>query len=672
MLLSSTWDDDAVRRVGAAIGDEVREYGVDVLLAPGINLQRNPLCGRNFEYYSEDPLLSGLTAAAYIDGVQSAGVGTSIKHFAVNNQEINRLANDARVSQRALRELYLRNFEYAVRRSAPWTVMTSYNYVNGRYTSEDKELLTDILRDEWGYDGAVATDWGGGLDTPAQIAAGNDMIQPGSDERYRAIVDAVRSGRLSIGDVDRSVERILRLILRTPRFRGCAFSETPDLVSHAALTREVAAEGMVLLKNDGDALPLDGKRRIALFGATSYRFIAGGTGSGDVNKAYVVDLRDGMLGAGFELLPSLDEAYRDHMRRQRVIVDSINSKRKWYIPHAREAEIAGISALADAAAGQADAAVITIGRSAGEGFDRHVEDDYMLSGDELQLIEEVSRAFHAAGKRVVVILNVCGLVDAAQWRDKADAILIAWLPGQEGGNAVADVIAGRVSPGGHLPVSMPMSYDDVPAQRFPKDVYEWNINASFLRFSATEKFYDDVRDIDYTDYTEDIFVGYRHYATAGRTVAYPFGWGLYIHHLRYQAAGVEHAGRRPDRRPMPREEHRQPRRTSGRAALLDQNRGRRAASGDRAARIRQDTAAATRRVVHRDARIRTRRPGMVRCRPQRMGYRKGALYALDRRLVAAAPAYRPAVEDRRYDHTQGMRGDAPRGRALHRLIILYP
>lgn len=525
MLLSSTWDDDAVRRVGAAIGDEVREYGVDVLLAPGINLQRNPLCGRNFEYYSEDPLLSGLTAAAYIDGVQSAGVGTSIKHFAVNNQEINRLANDARVSQRALRELYLRNFEYAVRRSAPWTVMTSYNYVNGRYTSEDKGLLTDILRDEWGYDGAVMTDWGGGLDTPAQIAAGNDMIQPGSDERYRAIVDAVRSGRLSIGDVDRSVERILRLILRTPRFRGCAFSEAPDLASHAALTREVAAEGMVLLKNDGDALPLDGKRSIALFGATSYRFIAGGTGSGDVNKAYVVDLRDGMLGAGFELLPSLDEAYRDHMRRQRVIVDSINSKRKWYIPHAREAEIAGIGALADAAAGQADAAVITIGRSAGEGFDRHVEDDYMLSGDELQLIEEVSRAFHAAGKRVVVILNVCGLVDAAQWRDKADAILIAWLPGQEGGNAVADVIAGRVSPGGHLPVSMPMSYDDVPAQRFPKDVYEWNINASFLRFSATEKFYD-VRDIDYTDYTEDIFVGYRHYATAGLPVAYPFGWGL--------------------------------------------------------------------------------------------------------------------------------------------------
>lgn len=525
ILLASTWSDECVARVGAAIGEEVREYGVDVLLAPGMNLQRNPLCGRNFEYYSEDPLLSGLTAAAYIEGVQSAGVGTSVKHFAVNNQEINRLANDARVSQRALRELYLRNFEYAVRRSSPWTVMTSYNYVNGIYTSEDAELLGDILRDEWGFDGAVMTDWGGGLDAAAQIIAGNDMIQPGSDSRYRAILEGVESGRLPVEAVDNCVRRILRLIVRTPRFAGYAFSDEPDLAAHAAVARQTAAEGMVLLKNDGDALPLQSGSCVALFGTTSYGFIAGGTGSGNVNKAYVVDLREGMLGAGFVLHEQVDDAYRLHMAQQAEIIDGINSARPWYIPQQREAEMTGMAPLASAAAAEASAAVITIGRNAGEGFDRHVENDYMLTEEESDMIETVGAAFRAAGKPVAVILNICGIVDTAQWRDKVDAILISWLPGQEGGNAVADVLVGRVSPDGHLPVSMPMSYDDVPSQRFPKDVYEWEKNASFLRFSKTEKFYE-IADIDYTDYEEGIFVGYRHFATRGVDVAYPFGWGL--------------------------------------------------------------------------------------------------------------------------------------------------
>lgn len=525
LLLASTWNSECVADIGAAIGDEVREYGVDVLLAPGMNIQRNPLCGRNFEYYSEDPLLSGMTAAAYVEGVQSAGVGTSIKHFAVNNQEINRLGNDARVSQRALRELYLRNFEYAVRKAAPWTVMTSYNYVNGRYTSEDKGLLTDILRDEWGFDGAVMTDWGGGLSSTAQIAAGNDMIQPGSDSRYRAIIEGVENGTLSQEDLDKSVRRILQLIVRTPRFADYVYSNSPDLAAHASLIRHAAAEGMILLKNDNAALPLTSTRRVALFGTSSYKFIAGGTGSGDVNKAYTIDLVDGMRNAGFSLSPTVDAAYAEHMRREGAVIDSINSPRPWYIPKQREEEITNARALAEAAIGEAEAAIITIGRNAGEAFDRHVEEDYMLTAKEQRMIEEVSEVFRAAGKPVVVILNVCGAVDTAAWRDYADAILIAWLPGQEGGNAVADVLAGKVSPSGHLPVSLPISYDDVPAQRFPKDVYEWKINASFLRYSKTEKFYE-VEDIDYTDYTEDIFVGYRHFATAGTAVAYPFGWGL--------------------------------------------------------------------------------------------------------------------------------------------------
>ncbi|MDE6862128.1 MAG: beta-glucosidase [Alistipes sp.] len=525
LLLASTWSSECVENIGAAIGDEVREYGADVLLAPGMNIQRNPLCGRNFEYYSEDPLLSGMTAAAYVAGVQSAGVGTSIKHFAVNNQEINRLANDARVSPRALREIYLRNFEYAVRHASPWTVMTSYNYVNGRYTSEDRELLTDILRDEWGFDGAVMTDWGGGLNSTAQIAAGNDMIQPGSDGRYRAIIDGIEQGTLSMEDLDCSVRRILQLIVRTPRFADYEYSNAPDLAAHAALTRSAAAEGMVLLKNENGALPLTDTRRVALFGTSSYKFIAGGTGSGDVNKAYVIDLVDGMRNAGFVLSPTVDAAYAEHMRREGEAIESINSSRPWYIPRQREEEIDCARELAIKAIDEADAAIITIGRNAGEGFDRHVEDDYMLTRKEQRMIEQVGEVFHSAGKPVIVILNICGLVDTAAWRDCADAILISSLPGQEGGNAVADVISGMVSPSGHLPVSMPLSYDQVSAQRFPKDVYEWKINASFLRYSKTEKFYE-VENIDYTDYTEDIFVGYRHFATRDMEVAYPFGWGL--------------------------------------------------------------------------------------------------------------------------------------------------
>ncbi len=525
LLLASTWNHECVSEIGAAIGDEVREYGADVLLAPGMNIQRNPLCGRNFEYYSEDPLLSGMTAAAYVEGVQSAGVGTSIKHFAVNNQEVNRLANDARVSTRALRELYLRNFEYAVRHSAPWTVMTSYNYVNGRYTSENRGLLTDILRDEWGFDGAVMTDWGGGLSATAQVTAGNDMIQPGSDSRYRAIIEGIKNGTLSQEDLDTSVRRILQLIVRTPRFAGYKYSNAPDLAAHAQLTRSAAAEGMVLLKNDNDALPLTATRRVALFGTSSYKFIAGGTGSGDVNKAYVVDLVDGMRNAGFALSPAVDAAYAEHMRREGAVADSLNSSRPWYVPKQREQEIDDARALAVRAIDEADAAIITIGRNAGEGFDRHVEDDYMLTAKEQRMIEQVSEVFRAAGKPVIVVLNVCGTIDTAAWRDCADAILVAWLPGQEGGNAVADVLAGTVSPSGHLPVSMPMSYYDVSAQQFPKDVDGTNTNASFFRYSQTEKFYE-LENIDYTNYTEDIFVGYRHFATADTPVAYPFGWGL--------------------------------------------------------------------------------------------------------------------------------------------------
>ena len=230
-LLASTWNTQLVEEVGQAIGEEVKEYGADVLLAPALNIMRNPLCGRNFEYYSEDPVVAGKTAAAYILGVQKNDVGTSIKHFAANNQETNRMNTDAHISQRALREIYLKGFEIAIKESKPWTVMTSYNYINGTYASESKDLVTTILRDEWGYEGTVMTDWFGGKDGAKQMWAGNDMLQPGKNEQFDSIISGVKSGKLDVADLDRNVKRVLNLVEKSPRFQGYQYSNKPDLTA---------------------------------------------------------------------------------------------------------------------------------------------------------------------------------------------------------------------------------------------------------------------------------------------------------------------------------------------------------------------------------------------------------------------------------------------------------
>ena len=270
--LASTWNTKLVTEVGQAIGNETLEYGCDVILGPGMNIHRNPLCGRNFEYYSEDPMVNGIIGTAMVNGIQSQGVGVSAKHFAVNSQESFRTRVDEQLSERALREIYLRGFEKMVREADPWTVMSAYNKINGVYCQGNKKLLTDILRTDWGFNGIVMTDWiGKRADLPVaqEIAAGNDLLTPGYPAQAEDIVKAVKDGKLDIKDVDTCVRRMLQYIVKTPRFRGYKYSDKPDLKGHALLTRQSSTEGMVLLKNKDNTLPLKDLKTIALFGVNT-------------------------------------------------------------------------------------------------------------------------------------------------------------------------------------------------------------------------------------------------------------------------------------------------------------------------------------------------------------------------------------------------------------------
>jgi beta-glucosidase len=452
-LLASSWDTQLVTRVGKAIGSGL-EYGVDVLLAPGLNIQRNPLCGRNFEYYSEDPLLTGKMAAAVVNGVESQGVGTSIKHFAANNAETARTALDTNVSERALREIYLEGFRIAVEEAQPWTVMTSYNLINGTYAPESRDLVTSILRGDWGFKGYVMTDWGGGRDPVAQMAAGNELIMPGRPAQRDAIVKAVQEGKLDVKLLDANVERILRVVVEGPRFKGYRFLNKPDLEAHAGVAREAAAEGMVLLKNAGAALPLAPETKsVAAFGNASYDTFSGGTGSGDVNEAYTVSLAQGLERAGYVVNADLQAVYASYLKlvkagRPPAPVRGFSR----YVPIA-ELDVPGD--LVSSMAALADVAIVTVGRNAGEGRDRtNTEGDFELTEGERRLVQQVSSAFQAKGKKAVVVLNTGGSMETASWRDLPDAILLAWQGGQEAGHAIADILSGKVNPSGKLATTL--------------------------------------------------------------------------------------------------------------------------------------------------------------------------------------------------------------------------
>lgn len=486
VALGSSWDAELVRRVGEALGEEARAEGVGVLLGPGINIKRSPLCGRNFEYFSEDPLVSGVMGSALVGGLQSRGVGASLKHFAANNQETDRLRVSADVDERPLREIYLRAFQRVVTEQQPWTVMCSYNRINGVYASENEWLLTTVLRDEWGFDGLVMSDWGAVNDRVAGVAAGLDLEMPSSGGRTDAqLVAAVRSGELDEAHVTASARRALEMLDRIAE--GADPEATYDVDAHHTLAREAAARSIVLLQNEGGLLPLAEGTDVAVIGEFARTPRYQGAGSSLINPTRLdtaLDQLRAVLGDGTAFAPgfTLDDSED---------VDALRDD-------------------AVAAAARADVAVLFLGLPAqeeSEGFDReHLE----LPAAQLALLDAVL----AVNPRVVVVLSNGGVVRTSGFQDRVPAIVEGWLLGQAGGGAIADVLVGAVNPSGRLTETIPVRLEDSPA---------------FLGFPGA---------FGHVRYGEDVFVGYRGFDLRGTEVSFPFGHGLSYTEFSYGALEV--------------------------------------------------------------------------------------------------------------------------------------
>lgn len=489
VALASTFDTELVQRVGAALGREARAEGIAVLLGPGVNIKRSPLCGRNFEYFSEDPLLSGELGAALVHGLQSQGVGASLKHFAANNQETNRMTVSAEIDERTLREIYLSAFETIVTREQPWTVMCSYNRLNGVAAVESHWLLTTLLREEWGYRGVVVSDWGAVDGRVAALVAGTDLEMPGPQaDSHAAIVQAVRDGSLKENVLDVAVERVRALVGRVaagaslPTGTAARFSESSGTggvgsgsateAEHHALAREAAAESIVLLRNEGGVLPLGKTGRIAVIGELARTPRIQGAGSSQVNPTRVDNPLEQLrarasvdFAAGYTLGASTDGGLRDEAVQLAV---------------------------------RADAVLLFLGLPEGEeseGYDRTRLD---LPADQLELVAAIA----AVNQRTVVVLTNGGVVTLEPWHDGVAGILECWLLGQAGGAAIADVVFGDANPSGRLAETIPYRLQDTP---------------SYLNFPG---------DGDLVRYGEGMFVGYRHYETVGLAARYPFGFGL--------------------------------------------------------------------------------------------------------------------------------------------------
>ncbi len=478
--LSSTWDVDLLREMGQALGEEARALKVNVLLGPGTNIKRTPLCGRNFEYFSEDPYLAGEMAAALIEGIQSQGIGTSLKHFAANNQEFERFTISAEVDERTLREIYLPAFETAVKKAKPWTVMCAYNKINGTYGSENRTLLMDILKDEWGFEGFVVSDWGAVHDRVASLKAGLDLEMPGPKaRRVQSVIDAVRAGELDEAMLNEAVRRILRIVFQAAETSRSSTHDasqggTFDVHAHHALARRIAAEGMVLLKNNG-LLPLKAAEHIAVIGRAAQEAHYQGGGSSHINPTRVdVPFRELQALAGNAEL-NYTPGYPADNSFQPALIDQS-------VAVARTADVALVYI-----------ALPTFKES--EGYDRP---DLDLTPQQVALIKGVARV----QPRTVVILNNGSPIAVREWIDDVAAVLEAWMMGQAGGGAIADVLFGKVNPSGKLAETYPLQLIDTPAYlNFPGENGE-------------------------VHYGEGLFIGYRYYDAKGVPVQFPFGYGL--------------------------------------------------------------------------------------------------------------------------------------------------
>ena len=519
ILLASTWDLQAAQAMGTAIGEECKEYNLAAILAPAMNILRFPLGGRTAEYFTEDPLLNGRMAAAYVEGAQSNGIGTSLKHFAANSQETARKLNDVIVSERALREIYLKGFEIAIKEAAPWTVMSAYNKINGTYASENKWLLDDVLRGEWGFGGLVMSDWDAGINGAKQIAAGNDLCEPGYTVQRDSIIQAVRDGRMPEAVVDRSVKRILEYVVKTPAFKKYPFSNKPDIKAHRELARRIGAEGMILLKNDG-ALPLKPDMKVAVYGNAAYSLINREKG-----------VQQGLEAVGFSIDKALESSYKSYLGVDTTAQGAqLTEGGMIYTIFKASPDIDELSFGDDQLLRQSqvnDCAVVVIAQGAGESDDCKSA-DFELSVSERNMISEVTKAYHKQGKKVTVILDIAIPMETASWKDLPDAIICAWQGGQEKGNSLADIMSGRVTPSGKLTTTFPVKLSDEPAyENFPVDVdYDWGwIQHGFFGKKRMRKD-PPVKNVHFTEYKEGIYVGYRYFDTNGVDVSYPFGHGL--------------------------------------------------------------------------------------------------------------------------------------------------
>jgi beta-glucosidase len=487
VALGSSWDSDLVRAVGQALAEEASAQGISVILGPGVNIKRSPLCGRNFEYYAEDPVLAGVLATAYVQGVQSQGVGTSLKHFAVNNQETDRMRVSADVDERALREIYLPAFEQCVRQARPWTVMCAYNKVNGTYASESYWLLTQVLRKEWGFTGLVVSDWGAVRDRVASLSAGLDLEMPPDLERSpHALVAAVEAGRLAEAVLDEAASRVLDLVARSPRPAAQPTFDGFDVEAHHALARRAAAESAVLLKNSAAALPLcpSPGATFAVIGEFARTPRYQGLGSSRVKPTRLETFLDEFTArVGHEVAVRFAPGFA----------------------LANDQPDNGLAEHAAHIAVGADCIILLLGlpsSAESEGFDR---DGIDLPASQIALL----RRLRGAAVPIVVLLSNGGVVDIASWHDDADAILECWLGGQAGASAAAQLLLGEAEPGGRLAETIPMRLADSPA---------------FLNFPGEQ---------GHVRYGEGIFVGYRYYDARSMDVAYPFGFGLSYTSFRY-------------------------------------------------------------------------------------------------------------------------------------------